>query len=175
MTLRENLGLLIVGILGCTLLLQRCNKPLSTIKGPAQISFKNGGNTLVVTQPHGQPLEVYQPDPKSTIITTDEKGNVTVKIRQFGVGFEPGLGVGYSDKLRLAVDFRFVFFKRFSGHTGLAIATDPEVYKIHSPLLNMFDAYLGVGYVPFLSFPNTSLVASFTATKHVFVFMRFRF
>ena len=178
MTTRENVGLLIVGILGCTLGLQRCNKPTVT-KGPAQITQKDDGNVLTIQTKDKTgkvtTKQVYEPDPDSTVITTDKNGNVSVHVRQFGVGFEPGLGVGYSDKLRIALDARVVYFKCASIHAGLGIAADPQAYKSQTSLLNLVDPYVGVGYVPYLRFSNTSIVGSYTATKHVFVFVRFKF
>lgn len=174
MTTRENIGLLIVGILGCTLLLQRCNRP-STFKGPAQISAQGDGDVLVVKQKGKPDVKIYEPDPDSTTITTDAKGNVTVHVRQFGVGFEPGIGVGFSTKARLAVDGRFIYFKRFGAHAGLGFSLDKNDYTMHSRLLDIVDPYVGVSYVPWLRYSNTSLVAAYTVDKHAFVFARWRF
>jgi len=178
MTTRENVGLIVVGVLGCTLLLQRCNRP-TTVKGPAQLTYQDGGNVIDIKHKdkNGKVIDqkIYEPDPGSTVVTTDKNGNVTVKVRQFGVGFEPGLGIGYSDTLRVALDARVVYFKRASIHTGIGMATDPKMYSLKSNLLDIVDPYVGVGYVPWLRFANTSLVASYTATKHAFVFVRFRF
>src|SRR5579863_3522630 len=117
MTTRENIGLLAVGILGCTLILQRCNRP-TIVKGPAQISYQDSGNVVVVQhkdQKTGKVItqKIYEPDPGSTTITTDAKGNVTVHVRQFGVGTSLGIGLGVSDRARVALDDRFVYFKRF--------------------------------------------------------------
>lgn len=173
MKLRYKLLAFVVGVLGCTALLQRCNRP-TTVKGPAQIT-STGGDTLVISQPNHPPIKIYQPDPKSTVIETDAHGNVSVRVRQFGVGFEPGIGVGYSNKTRLALDARLIYYKRFGGHAGLGFALAPEDYGIHRSLLDMVDPYVGVSYVPWLRFSNTSIVASYTMSKHAFVFARWRF
>src|ERR1700693_5839612 len=109
MKLRYKIALFVAGVLGCTWLLQRFNKP-STFKGPVQISYQH--DTIVVKQKGKPDFKEYQPDPKSTVITTDAKGNVTVKVRQFGVGYDLGLGVGISDRPRVALDDRFAYFKR---------------------------------------------------------------
>lgn len=179
MNLKTKVILFVVSVLACTALLQRCNRP-TTIQGPSKITL-GGNDGDLLTIEHKDPKtgevkkeKIYQPDPKSTVITTDDKGNVTVKVRQVGVGFEPGLGVGYSDRPRLALDCRFAYAKRFSAHTGLGVSLDPKAYG-HAKLLDLVDPYVGVGYVPFTTFSNTSVIVSYTATKHVFVFVRFRF
>lgn len=178
MTTRENLGLLIVGILGCTLGLQRCNKP-TVIKGPAQITSSGDGDVLIVKHKSsdGKVIteKIYEPDPKSTVITTDAKGNVTVHVRQFGIGFEPGIGVGFSTRARLALDARVVYFKRFGIHTGLGFSLEKGDYKVGSKLLDLVDPYMGVSYVPWLRYSNTSLVMSYTIDKHAFIFARWKF
>lgn len=171
MQFRYKIILFIAGVLGCTLLLQRCNKP-TTVKGPAQISYRN--DTLILAQ-HGKPdIKIFQPDPKSTVITTDAKGNVTVKVRQFGVGFDPGIGIGYSDRPRVALDARFAYFKRFGANAGLGFSLRKEDYQ-KGHLLDIVDPYVGGSYVPFTRFPNTSIVTAFTVSKHAFVFLRVRF
>lgn len=179
MTTREQLGILIVGILGCTLGLQRCNKA-TVIKGPAQITTAGGDGDVLVIQhkdPNGKVTteRIYQPDPKSTTITTDKNGNVTVHVRQFGVGFEPGIGIGYSTKVRLALDARFVYYKRFGFHGGLGFSLDKTDYQTRAKLLDIVNPYVGVSYVPWLRYSNTSLVASYTMDKHAFIFARWRF
>jgi hypothetical protein len=179
MTTRENIGLLVVGVLGCTLGLQRCNKP-TVIKGPAQITTSGGDGDVLVIQHKDANTgkvttnKVYQPDPGSTVITTDKNGNVTVKVRQFGVGFEPGVGVGFSTKPRLALDGRFVYFKRLGFHAGLGLSLEKSDYEVGSKLLDVVDPYVGVSYVPWLRYSNTSVVVSYTADKHAFIFLRFR-
>jgi hypothetical protein len=170
MTTRENIGLLIVGVLGCTLILQRCNKP-TTFKGPSQIT--NDGDTIVVKRKGKPDVKIFQPDPDSTVITTDKNGNVTVKVRQVGVGFDPGLGVGLSSRPRMALDARIAYFKRFGLNTGIGLSLDKNDYKT-GRLLDIVAPYLGTSWVPFTRFANTSLVAAYALDKHVFVFIRVR-
>lgn len=179
MTTRENIGLLIVGVLGCTLVLQRCNKP-TTVKGPAQITYAAQGNEIVIKHKDKKTgkiitQDIYEPDPGSTTITTDAHGNVTVHVRQFGVGLQPGFGVGYTGKVRLALDARVVYFKRFGINTGVGFSINPSDYKSHSSLLDIADPYIGVSYVPTLKAPDTSVLAGFTADKHMIVMLRFKF
>lgn len=179
MTIRENLGLLVVGILGCTFVLQRCNKPTVT-KGPAQITYSDGGSLIQIQ--HRDPKtgkvteeKIFEPDPKSTVITTDAKGNVTVKVRQFGVGFDPGIGIGLSNRARVMLDARIAFYKRFGLNTGLGFNLDKNDYtKGH--MLDIVDPYLAGSYVPFTTFPNTSLVTGYGfGSKHVVLLLRVRF
>jgi hypothetical protein len=172
MSLKTKIILFVAGVLGCTLILQRCNKPLPTTKGPAQITYQN--DTIVVSQKGKPDIKVFQPDPKSTVITTDDKGNVTVKVRQFGVGFDPGIGVGISSRPRVALDVRFAYFKRFGANAGLGFSLDRDDYR-KGHLLDIVDPYVGGSFVPFTRFPNTSLVTAITVSKHVFVFVRVRF
>lgn len=173
MNLRAKAGLFIVGVLACTLVLQRCNKPLPTAKGPAQISFQ--GDTLILAQ-HGKPaVKVFQPDPKSTVITTDAKGNVTVTVRQFGIGFDPGIGVGLSDRPRIMLDARCAYYKRFGANVGLGFSMDKDDYT-KDRLLDIVDPYIAGSYVPFVRFPNTSLVTGYGfGSKHVLIALRVRF
>jgi len=172
MKLRYQLGLLIVGILGCTLILQRCNKPLPIPKGPAQISYQN--DTIVIKQKGKPDIKEFQPDPKSTVITTDDKGQVTVKVRQFGVGTDLGVGIGLSDRARVALDDRFAYFKRFGANAGLGFSLDKNDYK-KGHLLDIVDPYVGASVVPFVGMPNTSIVTAYTVSKHAFIFVRVRF
>lgn len=179
MTTREKVGLFIVGVLGCTLVLQRCNRP-TTVKGPAQINYRDGGDVIVVQ--HKNPTtgkittqKIYEPDPGSTVITTDKNGNVTVHVRQFGVGFQPGLGIGVSTKVRVALDARVVYFHRFGLNTGLGFSLDKSDYRLGSRLLDIVDPYGGISYVPWLRLANTSVVAALTVDKHAFVFVRLKF
>lgn len=170
MRLRAKIGLFIVGILGCTLLLQRCNKP-NVFKGPSQIT--NDGDTLIVRQHDKPDIKIFQPDPDSTVITTDNKGNVTITVRQFGVGFDPGIGVGFSSRSRMALDARFAYFKRFGANAGLGLSLDKNDYKA-GRLLDIVAPYAGVSWVPFTRFSNTSLVVTYAMDKHLFVFVRVR-
>jgi hypothetical protein len=179
MTIREKAGLFVVGVLGCTLALQRCNRSV-TVKGPAKISYQDEGNVIDIQHRNAKTgkvtdQKIYEPDPGSTTITTDAHGNVTVHVRQFGVGFQPGFGIGISTKARVALDARLVYAHRFGLNSGLAFSLNGSDYASHSKLLDMVDPYVGVGYVPWLRAPNTSVVAALTADKHLFGFVRFKF
>lgn len=171
MKLRYKIMLFIAGVLGCTFLLQRFNKS-KTFKGPAQISYQ--GDTIVVKQKGKPDFKEFQPDPKSTVITTDAQGRVTVKVRQFGVGYDLGIGVGFSDRARLALDDRFAYFKRVGANAGLGFSLDKNDYR-KGHLLDLVDPYVGLSVVPTTRMPNTSVVTAITVSKHLFVFVRMRF
>lgn len=179
MDLKYKVGLFAVGVLGCTLVLQRCNKPTVT-KGPAQITYSDGGSLIEIQ--HRDPKtgaikdeKIFQPDPKSTVIKTDAKGNVTVTVRQFGVSFDPGIGVGISDRARLALDTRFAYYKRFGANAGFGFSLDKTDYQ-RGHLLNIVDPYLAGSYVPLATFPNTSIVTGYGfGSKHVVFLLRVRF
>lgn len=170
MRLRAKIGLFIVAVLGTTLGLQRCNKP-NVFNGPSQIT--TDGDTIVVKRKDKPDVKIFQPDPDSTVITTDKNGNVTVTVRQFGVGFDPGIGVGLSSRARVALDARVAYFKRFGLNTGLGLSLDKNDYKA-GRLLDIVAPYAGISWVTFTRFSNTSLVAAYAADKHAFVFVRVR-
>lgn len=170
MRLRTKIGAFIVAVLGCTLILQRCNKPV-TFTGPTKIT--NDGDTIVVHQKDKPDTKIFQPDPDTTIITTDKDGKVTIIVRQFGVGFDPGVGLGLSSRPRVALDARFVYFKRFGANAGLGLSLDKTDYR-DGRILDIVSPYVGVSWVPFTRFSNTSLVAAYAMDKHAFVFVRVR-
>lgn len=164
-------GIFVLAVLGCTLLLQHFNKA-KFFNGPAQISYQ--GDTIVVKEKGRPDFKEFQPDPKSTVITTDAKGRVTVKVRQFGVGMDLGAGIGLSDRIRMALDDRFAYFKRFGANMGLGFSLDKNDYS-KGHLLDVVDPYVGLSVVPTVRLPNTSLVLAYTANKHAFLFVRARF
>ena len=168
MRLRTKAGLFVVGVLGATLVLQRCNRP-NVFKGPATIT--NDRDTIVVHRKGRPDVNIFQPDPGSTVITTDDKGNVTVKVRQLGMGFDPGWGIGLSSRPRAALDARIAYFKRFGLNVGFGISLDRDDYR-GGHLLDVAAPYAGIGYVPLFRFPNTSLVVSYAMDGHAFVFVR---
>ncbi len=173
MRLRYKLALFVAGVLGCTFLLQRCNKP-TTVKGPAQITYQGGGDLIEIDHkaPNGKITheEIYQPDPKSTIITTDSKGNVTVKVRQFGVGFDPGIGISYSDRLRVDFDARVAYFKRFGLNAGMAFIGGSGV-----SLRDIVKPYCAISYTPFNRFANTSIFIGLQIDKKAIGGLRVKF
>ena len=173
MRLRYKILLALVIVVGCAIAVHKANRPLPTVKGPAQISYQH--DTIVVKQKGKKDIKVYQPDPKSTVISTDAQGNVTVKVKQAGFGFDPGIGFGVSDRARIALDARFAFYKRFGAHTGIGLSLTGSDYS-SGRFLHVIDPYLGLGYTPFDALPNTSLVGGYAfGTKHPFVFVRWRF
>ena len=179
MTTREKVGLFVVGVLSCTLVLQRCNRPTTT-KGPAQITYHDDGNLIEIKHEDARTgnatdQKIYQPDPDSTYITTDAHGNVTVHVRHFGIGFQPGMGVGISSKARVALDARVVYFNRFGINTGLGFSLNKNDYAFKSKLFDIVDPYVGVSYVPWIRYSNVSLVGAYAVDKHAFVFVRFKF
>lgn len=171
MKLRYKIILFAAGVLACTALLQRFNKS-KTFNGPAQISYQ--GDTIVVKQKGKPDFKEFQPDPKSTVITTDKLGHVTVKVRQFGVGTDLGVGIGFSDRARVALDDRFAYFKRVGANAGLGFSLDKKDYS-KGHLLDIVDPYVGLSVVPTTRLPNTSVVTAFTVSKHAFIFVRVRF
>lgn len=171
MRLRYKVGLFVIAVLGCTWLLQRFNRP-TTVDGPAVIT-NPGGGVVVIRGKDKPPVSIYQPDPGSTVIKTDDKGRVTVIVRQVGVGFDPGVGLGLSSRPRAALDARFAYFKRFGLNAGLGLSLDKADYR-NGRLLDIVAPYAGVSWVPFTRFSNTSLVVAYAMDKHAFVFLRVR-
>jgi hypothetical protein len=175
MNLRAKIGLFVAGVLGCTLILQRCNKPV-VITNPGTTIITTHGDELIVTphvkpgQPAQPPVHIYQPDPGSTTINIDTHGNVTYQVRQFGVGFQPGIGVSCSDRLRVDLDARVVYFKRFGLNAGLAFAAGSGV-----SLANIVKPYGALTYTPFDKFANTSVFVGMQLDKTPIGGIRVRF
>lgn len=163
------LGLVAAAIVALALWLSRKNKP-QVFNGPATITTP--GNVVVVHQSGKPDTHIYQPQPSSTVVTTDTHGNVTVYVKQFGAGFDPGIGIVYADKLRLSLDSRLLFYKRFGLNAGLAFAlnrTDGSLGDIVKP-------FVAVSYaVPFTKFSNTSLLLGVTIDKRVVGGVRLKF
>jgi hypothetical protein len=160
-------GLVIAAIIALALWLSRKNNS-TTFDGPATITTPN--NTVVVHQPGKPPVTIYQPQPGSTVITTDPHGNVTVKVKQFGVGFDPGIGVAVADRLRLTLDSRLLFYRRFGLNAGLALSLSGG--KRFDDVVKPFVA---VSYaLPFKKLSNTSVYAGATFDKYIIAGVRVR-
>lgn len=120
------------------------------LDGPANIS--NEGSVLVIGQEDKPVLRIYQPDPRSTVISTDQKGNVKIKVKHVGYGFQPGIGFGYSDRLRLTLDARLLYWDRFGLNGLLALSPDHNATAVQ-PFFVLTYA------LPFEYLSNTSLFA----------------
>lgn len=148
--------------------LRHSNKP-QVFTGPSTIT--NNGNNLVVQQPGKPPVTVYQPKPDTTVVTTDPHGNVTVKVQQFGIGFDPGIGIAACDKLRLTLDSRVVFYKRLGLNVGLAFSLDAE-----RTLGDAVKPFLAASYaLPFKHVSNTSVFAGMTFDQYIVGGVRVQF
>ena len=161
-------GLILAAIAGLLFWLLHSNKP-HVFTGPTTVT--NNGNNLVVHQPGKPDVTVYQPKPDTTVVTTDPHGNVTVKVRQFGVGFDPGIGIAGCDKLRLTLDSRVVFYKRLGLNVGLAFSLDAE-----RTLGDAVKPFLAASYaLPFKHLSNTSVMAGMTLDQYIIAGVRVAF
>jgi hypothetical protein len=146
------------------------------ITNPGTTTITTHGDELIVTphvkpgQPAQPPVHIYQPDPGSTTINIDTHGNVTYQVRQFGVGFQPGIGVSYSDRLRVDLDARVVYFKRFGLNAGLAFTGGSSV-----SLLDIVRPYGAVSYTPFDKYQNTSIFVGIQINRTPIGGLRVRF
>jgi hypothetical protein len=145
------------------------NKP-TVINGPAVITTP--GNTVVVHQPGKPDTQVYQPKPDTTVVSTDSHGNVTVTVKQVGFGFDPGIGAAYSDRLRLTLDARVFYYKRWGLNPGLAFrlgGSSTDLNEIVKP-------FLAVSYaLPFKLTSNTSAFVGVELDKGIIGGLRVRF
>lgn len=93
----------------------------------------------------------YAPDGAKVRINKD--GSVNVEIKKFGFMREGGLGTSWNgDRLKLAVDLKFAYYRRLGLHVGTAYDPTQKRFKdIARPLL--FLSYA----VPHDNFANTSL------------------
>lgn len=153
-------GVIIAALAGLLAYLLHSNKP-QTFTGPTTITTGNGNVT--VHQPGKPDTTVYQPKPDTTVITTDPHGNVTVKVQQFGVGFDPGIGIAACDKLRLTLDSRVLFYKRLGLNVGLAFSLDAE-----RTLGDAVKPFVAASYaLPFKRLSNTSVFAGMTLDQYI--------
>lgn len=159
------LALALIAIVLLALWLSHKNRP-TTFTGPSTVT--ESGDNLVIHQKSKPDVKIYQPDPDSTVITTDSKGNVTVIVKHFGAGFDPGIGSAYSDCFRLTLDARLLYYNRFGLNAGLALGSYPHT-KIAQP-------FVAVSYaLTFKKFSNTSLFVGMTMDKQVIGGGRVRF
>jgi hypothetical protein len=162
------IGLIIAAIVALALWLSHKNKP-NVFEGPAVITTPN--NTVIVHQPGKPDTHVYQPQPGTTIISTDPHGNVTIKVKQFGVGFDPGVGLAFADKPRLTLDSRVVYYKRLGLNVGLAFSLDGE-----RTLGDAVKPFVALSYaLPFKHFSNTSAFTGCTLDQHIIAGVRVQF
>ena len=161
------IGLFLAAAIGLALWLSHKNKP-QVINGPAVIG--NSGDTLIIHQPGHPDAHVYQPDPNSTVISTDPHGNVTVNVKHFGVGLDPGVGVAYAEKLRLTLDARLLYYNRFGLNAGLAFSLGNNY-----TLGDVVTPFAAISYaLPFSKLSNTSIYAGVTLDKYVIGGIRVR-
>jgi len=161
-------GAITAVLIGLFFYLRHSNKP-QVFTGPSTIT--NNGNSLVVHQPGKPDTTVYQPKPDTTVVTTDPHGNVTVKVRQFGVGFDPGIGIAGCDKLRLTLDSRVVYYKRLGLNVGLAFSLDAE-----RTIGDAVKPFLAASYaLPFKHLSNTSVMAGMTLDQYIIAGIRVAF
>lgn len=161
-------GLIAAAAIALVLWLRHKDKPL-VFDGPATITTP--GHNVVVQQPGKPPVTIYQPQPGSTVVTTDPHGNVTVKVKQFGIGFDPGIGVAFADKLRLTLDTRVLFYKRLGLNLGLAFSLTAE-----RNVGGAVKPFVAVSYaLPFKKFSNTSVYAGSTFDKYIIGGVRVQF
>lgn len=91
--------------------------------------------------------------PDGAKVSIGKDGKVTVTVRRFGLTHEPGLGASWNgDKLKIALDFKLVYYRRFGFHLGGAYdPTEKKGKDIIRPLT--FVSYT----LPSERFANTSL------------------
>ncbi len=65
--------------------------------------------------------------PKRATIIVNKDGTVSVKPQRFGFGYEPGLGIGYGDALRIAPNLKVVYFDRFGLNVGASFKVQGHV------------------------------------------------
>lgn len=162
------IGLAIATVIGLALWLSHRNKP-QIINGPATIT--NSGDNIIVHQPGKPDVTVYQPKPDTTVISTDSHGNVTVDVRHFGIGFDPGIGFAYADRLRLTLDARLLYYNRLGLNVGFAFSMTG-----YSSLGDIVKPYAAVSYaLPFKKLSNTSAYAGCTLDRMVIGGGRWKF
>jgi hypothetical protein len=99
----------------------------------------------------------YVPSSGHAAVTVKTDGEVEIRVKRTGFGFQLGGGIVYDDTLRGALDLQFAYSGRLGLHTGLAVA--PSYGPAVVP-------YLALGYkLDRLRLDNTSLLVGVTARK----------
>lgn len=147
------------------------DQPILKATDKARIEVR--GHNLTVTQRGKDGKEettsTYVPGPVT--IVTDDKGNVKIKVKRFGVSIDPGIGAAfYRDKLLLSTDLRIVYLHRFSLHGALLWSpTEEYVQDIIKPAA--FVSYA----LPYKKFSNTSVFAGMTLDQRLITGVRLGF
>jgi hypothetical protein len=137
----------------------------------AKIVQKGHNLTVVTKGKDGKEVVKEHFTPGPVTIITDDKGNVKVKVKQFGVSLDPGIGAAfYRDKLLLSTDLRIVYLHRFSLHGALLWSpTEEYVQDIIKPAA--FVSYA----LPYKKFSNTSVFAGITIGQSIIAGVRLGF
>lgn len=99
----------------------------------------------------------YVPSSGHAAVTVKTDGDVEIRVKRTGFGFQLGGGLLYGDTLRGALDLELAYSGRLGLHGGLAIA------PTHGPAVV---PYLALGYkLDRLRLDNTSLLVGVTARK----------
>lgn len=105
-----------------------------------------------------------------TIITLDDKGNISVKQETRGFVFRPGLCLATSGEgLLVGADIQFYYFRNFGANVGLTSTARENLGE-------NFRAHISGSYrLPFESFRNTAVYVGFDTKKEIQVGIRLRF
>lgn len=88
-------------------------------------AFKIQGNRVIYLTrtvpggPLGGGTAPYVPPEGYALIKIDDKGKPTLTIKNKGFTFKPGIGILYSGKLIPEIDFKFVYWTRWSLKSGI--------------------------------------------------------
>ena len=157
---KSKLLLLVFGTLCIvSFLLHKCDKnvtdntskPALLPGESAKIEIKPSAITVVTKDRPPVTVRV----PHSGIVVLKEDGTLKYSVKQFGLSFNPGSGIGFSSlsHYHVFMDARLVYLYRFGGHAGFNIAIKD------SPIVRPF---VGVSYALPLKFtPNTSVMVGY--------------
>ncbi len=111
-------------------------------------------NSVIIVTEEGQ-ITKYVPPSGSVTVTLQKDGSHKSSVRNKGLCFTPGFGVGFADKIRFLADVEFAYWNRLTLHTGIGFNKNPLAV-----------GYAGVGYnLDQIGMSNSSFVGSYTTKK----------
>jgi len=129
-------------------------------------TFVNNINSLKTGTLPSQVTQVISNTARTTIITEDVRGNLSIYNPSSGFLFEPGLCLFYSTDFKVGLDFQWFYFKRFGLFSGFGV----------NPRTKNGDGYVSLGYtLPFSKFDNTSIYCGYSAKQSIILGCRVKF
>src|SRR5262245_39062400 len=129
--MKLKIGLILTLVLVVLGLLRYCDRPKIMPTQPGKLApdererIEIKGRTVTVIRAD-KTVSTFAPN--GTRVSVRKDGTIDVSVRKFGLTHEPGLSVIWNgEKLKLAVDMKFLYYRRVALHLGTAY--DPTTRK----------------------------------------------